>query len=167
MNRIPKLKPGDLLEIPFKDSMHTYGRILIEGSCAIYDCPSTSNLDPYKVIADSDILFVAQIDAFVFVDTKWKLIGNIPLEGNLKNYYPRYFNPNPTSPESLNFYEVYKDEIDNAIQNDWIKTGKTQLGGIHGAIHLVGRILDYYGGRRNEFNVANISLFMKMRGLPN
>lgn len=160
-----RLGIGDLIKIPYKQGWHTYGRLLVDKSYAIYDCPSEEDRKDYNNIIQSDILFTAQVDVFAVKEGYWKKIVNIPLEDKLKNFYPRYFNPSPTSMESRNFYEVYKDEIEDAIRKDWIKTGKIQLAGIHGRIHIESRINDYYNGIRNEYNERNITLFKKMCGL--
>lgn len=135
-------KVGDIIKIPFSNGTHTYGRILIEGSYAIYDCPSSFDRDDYDNIIKSDILFTAHVNIFAIKEGYWKVIKNIPLEDKLKNFYPRYFNPAPTNPVNFNFYEVYKDEIEGAIKKDWIKTGKIQLDGIYGRVHIEKRIED-------------------------
>jgi hypothetical protein len=57
---------------------------------------------------------MAWVDVFGVEEGYWKILGNIPLEGKLKNFYPRYFYPAPTNPADVNFYYVYKDEIEEA-----------------------------------------------------
>ncbi|MBO9205247.1 MULTISPECIES: Imm26 family immunity protein [Niastella] len=160
-----KLKVGDLIKIPFKEGWHTYGRVLIDESFAFYDCPSKDERIDYDNIIKCDILFTAHVNFSTIKSGYWTKILNIPLEGKLENFYPRYFTPSPTSVENLNFYEVYKEEIEDAIKKDWIKTGKIQLAGTHDRIHVESRINDYYNGVRNVHNERLIALFKKMFGL--
>ena len=161
-----KLLPGDLLKVPYKPGVHTFARILIEESYAFYDCPSSTQDKPYNDILQSDILFVAQVAVFPVLKGFWTVLTNLPLEPPLSTFYPRYFSPVPTSPENLNFYDTYKSEIEDAIKKDWIKTGKIQLAGIHEQEHIDSRINDYYDGKRNRFNKAQIELFKLMLGIP-
>lgn len=160
-----KSQVGDLIKIPFKKNCHTYARILVEGSYAIYDCPSNTERTDFEAIIQSDILFIAHVDIFGIKEGYWDIVTNIPLEENLKKFYPRYFNPAPHNSENVGFYTVYKDEIERAINLDWIRTGKMQLDGIHGRIHIEARINDYYEGRKNDGNKANIWFFKKYLGL--
>lgn len=161
-----RVQPGDLIKIPYKEGMHTYGRIIVEGSYAIYDCPSAIENNDYENIINSDILFIARVDVFAIKESYWTVVKNIPLEERLKNFYPRYFNPVPTNSANVNFYEAYKSEIEEAIKKDWIKTGRMQLDGIHGRVHVESRINDYYESKRNKYNKANIEVFKKYIGYP-
>lgn len=158
-------KVGDLIKIPFNDTKHTYGRILTDGSYAIYDCSCTSDIEDHNNIIKSDILFAAHVDIFAVKEGYWTVIKNIPLEDSLINFHPLYFNPVPTNPVNFNFYQVYRDEIEKAIKSDWIKTGKIQLDGIYGRVHIEQRINDYYNGIRNNDNNIRVSFFKKMNGL--
>ncbi|NNV56801.1 Imm26 family immunity protein [Limnovirga soli] len=166
MKKRMKTEPGDLIKIPFKVGWHTYARILSDNSYAIYDCISNIERTDFEEIIKSEILFIACVDVFGIKEKFWNIVTNIPLEEKLKNFYPRYFNPAPQNAENVNFYSVYKDEIENSIKKDWIKTGKIQLGGIHGRIHIEARINDFFAGKKNDGNRANIWLFKKYLGLP-
>lgn len=161
-----KIEPGDLIKIPYKKGWSTYARILTDGSYAVYDCPSSVERIDFDEIIKSDILFIARVDIFGIKEGYWKILANIPLGKKLKNFYPRYFNPAPQNVENINFYEVYKDEIESAIKKDWIKTGKIQIDGIHSRIHVEARINDYYEGRKNDGNRASIWVFKTYLGLP-
>lgn len=156
-----KTKAGDIIKVPFGEGRHTYGRILVEGSFAFYDCSTKSDRHDYIELITSDILFVAQVDIFALKEGYWTVVANIPLERNLSTYYPRYFNPAPHKIANINFYDIYRIEIEDAIEKDWIKTGRIQLDGIHGRVHIESRIKDYYEGRRNEFNRRSIAVFKK------
>ena len=160
-----KLKAGDFIKIPFNEGIHTYGRILVEGSCAIYDCYSTTDRKDYDTVIGNKILFVTHVFISTINDGNWTIVKNILLDQALEGYYPRYFNPAPQNKENLNFYEVYKNEIEDAIAKDWIKTGRIQLDGVHQYFHIEQRIRDYYAGKRNEGNKANVWLFKKYLGL--
>ena len=159
------LSPGDLIEVPFKEGVHTYGRILVEGSCAFYDCSSTTDRTDYETIIASEILFITHVFISTIKDGNWKIITNIPLDENLKLFYPRYFNPAPQNKENVNFYEVYKKEIEDAIEKDWIKTGRIQLDGVPQYFHIEARISDYYDGKRNEGNKGIVWMFKKYLGM--
>ena len=165
MKKKINVQAGDLIKVPFKEKLHTYARVLIEGSYAFYDCPSTADRNDFEVIIQSGILFTARVDIFAVQEGFWTIVANIPLEDRLKNFYPLYFNPAPTNPVNKGFYEVYKDEIENAIKKDWVKTGRLQLDGIHGNVHVESRIRDYYDGKINEGNKANIEIFKRFSGL--
>ncbi len=160
-----KIEPGDLIKIPFKEGWHTYARILVDNSYAIYDCPSKIERIDFEEIIKSDILFIARVDVFGIKEKFWNIVTNIPLEEKLKEFYPRYFNPAPQNTENVDFYILYKKEIENSIIKDWIKTGKIQLGGIHGRFHIEDRINDFYEGKKNDGNKANVWFFKKYLGL--
>lgn len=160
-----ELETGDLIKVPFKEGAHTYARILVEGSCAFYDCYSTIDREDYDIISASDILFVTH----VFIDTVregiWTIIKNIQLDENLNEFYPKYFNPAPQNPENVNFYKLYKTEIENAIERDWIKTGIIQLDGVPQHFHIEARLRDHYAGKTHEGNKGIIWLFKKYLGM--
>jgi hypothetical protein len=159
-------KPGDIVKVPLPDGTHTYARILIDDTYAFYDAKTKEDIIDLGKIIQKPILFMAWVDVFGLREGWWTIIGNLPLEGKLKDFYPRYFNSSPTDITYLNFYEVYKDEIEEAIKKDWIGDGKTQMGGLHGRVHIESRIMDYYEGHRNAGNRAVILVFKKMFGLP-
>ena len=165
MTKSKKEKIGDLIKVPFRQDVWIYARILIEGSYAFYDCLSTIDCTDYEEITKSDILFIAHVEIFAIKEGHWTVVTNIPLEEMLTNFYPRYFNPAPMNKENVNFYEVYKDEIEEAIKKDWIRTGRIQLDGIYGRVHVEERVNDYYNGKRNEGNRTNIWFFKKYIGL--
>lgn len=158
--------PGDVIKIPLPDGAHTYARILIDESYAFYDSKTSVDINDLNVILKSPILFCAIVDIFGIKEGWWTIVGNVPLEGNLKNFYPRYFTPAPTNPANVGFYDVYKADIEEAINNDWIGNGKLQMGGVYGRVHIEERIMDYYQGKRNEGNKNKIWVFKKMLGLP-
>lgn len=160
-----KLEAGDIIKIPFKKGWHTYARILVDGSYAIYDCPSNVERSDFEEILKSAILFMARVDIFGIKEGYWDIVSNISLEGKLKGFYPRYFNPAPQNAENVTFYKVNKDEIEDAIKLDWIKTGNMQIDGIHDRIHIEERINDYYESKKNEGNRTNIWFFKKYLGL--
>jgi hypothetical protein len=137
----------------------------VEDSYAFYDCPLTTDRKDFESIINSDILFICKVDIFAVKDGVWSIITNIPLDNNLQTFYPRYFNPLPFNPVNLNFYNVYKDDIEEAIRKDWIKTGKLNLDGIYGSEHVTKRINDYYDGKTNEANTAHVVLFKKISNI--
>jgi hypothetical protein len=154
-----KVKTGDLIKVPYSDTHHIYARVLVEGSYAFYDCPSISDIKDFDAIINSDILFICKVDVFAIQEGLWAIITNIPLDGKLQTFYPRYFNPLPFNQENVGFYKAYKHDIEEAIKKDWIKTGKLNLDGVYGSEHVTKRVNDYYNGKINEANTANISLF--------
>lgn len=162
---IKKTKPGDLIRVPISDELHTYARILVDGSYAFYDCPSRKERVDYEEILKSDILFTAHVNIHAVKSGKWKVVVNIPLEPALSKFYPNYFMPAPTNPVNIGFYKVYKDEIENAIAKDWIRTGKIQKGGINGREHIEPRLRDYYEGKRHEPNNITIDFFKRYLGI--
>lgn len=157
-------KVGDIIRVQFNSSTLTYGRILIEGSYAFYDCLSNTEREDFENIIESDILFVARVDIFAIKDGFWSVVKNIPLEEGLASFYPLYFNPVPTNPVNINFYQIYKEKIEEAIKKDWIKTGKMQLGGIYSREHIEKRLNDYYQGKKHDENDSDISFFKKLAG---
>ncbi len=167
MRKKIEAKPGDIIKIPLPDGTHTYARIFVDDSYAFYDCKTMEDITDFEIILKKPILFCAVVDIFAVKEGRWKIIGNKPLEGKLTNFYPRYFMPAPTFDANLGFYEVYKDEIEDAIKKDWVVgDSKTQLGGINGREHIEPRIMAHYEGRKYPFNEIKISLFKKHLGLP-
>lgn len=162
-----KGKEGDLIRVPYKPGWHIYARILGEGSYAYYDYKSDKEDTDFREILKSDVLFVAKTDTFIIKEGPWTIVANIPFEDGdkLKGFFPRYFNPNPAAPETLGFYKVYKDEIEDAIAKDWIKTGRMQLETIHGRLHIEERINAYYEGRKYTDNFSIVEVFKKHLGL--
>lgn len=166
MNKKVTPNSGAIVKIPLPDGTHTYARILIDDTYAFYDAKTTVDISGLESIIQKPILFMAWVDIFGLQEGWWTIVGNIPLEGKLKNFYPRYFNASPTDESNVNFYEIYMDEIEDAIEKDWIGDGKTQLGGLHGRVHIESRIMDYFEGRRNIHNKNAIWVFKKSLGLP-
>lgn len=160
MKRRKETVPGDLVKIPFREGLHTYARVLIERSYLIYDCTSTTDRDDYENIIQSDMLFIAHVNIWGVKKGCWTIVANIPLEDNLKDFYPNYFNPAPTSPDDVEFYKLHKDEIEAAIKKDWIKTA-IQINGTHDLVHIESRINDYYNGKSNDYNKGNIDVFKR------
>jgi len=120
-----KENPGDLIKIPFKEGMNFYGRILMDNSCAIYDFISRDNSEiNYESILNSEILFTAWLHYYKIDEGCWLLLKNIPLEENFKNFWPRYFNPNPASPECLGFYKAYKPKLKMLLQKIGLRPEK-------------------------------------------
>jgi hypothetical protein len=158
--------PGDIIKIPLPDGTHTYARILIDESYAFYDCKTAEEISDINAILQSPILFCAMVDIFGIKEGRWTIIGNKPLEGKLENFYPRYFEPAPTNSANVGFYEVYMDEIEEAIKNDWIGDGKLQMGGMNSRVHIEERIMNYYQGKRDEGNRNVMWVFKKLLGLP-
>ncbi len=109
MKSLTITKSGDLIKIPYSDSAHTSARILIDGSYAIYDCKTSTDISNLESILQKPILFIAWVDVFGLKEGWWTIVGSIPLEGDLKNFYPRFFNASPNNGIDVGFYEVYKD----------------------------------------------------------
>lgn len=157
--------PGDIIKIPLPDMTLAYARIIKDGSYAIYDYKTNEITDISKIV-EKNILFFAWVDVFALEEKRWTIVGNLPLEEKLKDFVPRYFMPTPTNPSNIGFYEVYKNEVETAIKNDWIGDSKMQLGGLHGRAHVEARIIDYYAGKRNADNRNSIMIFKKILNLP-
>lgn len=166
MKKVITASSGDLIKIPLPDGTHTYARILIDGSYALYDAKIKEEVSDLYSIVQKPILFIAKVDVFGLKEGKWTIIGNIPLDEKLSNFYPKYFNPLPTTLEYINFYESNRDEIEEAIKKDWIGFNSIQIDGIHGSIHIEKRLMDYYEGKRNVHNRNAIFSFKKILGLP-
>ncbi len=167
MKKKIEAKPGDIIKIPLPDGSHTYARILVDDSYAFYDCKTMEDITDFEIILKKSILFCAVVDIFAIKERSWTIIGNRPLEGKLKDFYPRYFMPAPTNEANIGFYEVYKDEIEDAIKKDWVVgDSKTQLGGINGREHIEPRIMAYYEGEKSRFTSEGVDFFKKYLGLP-
>src|SRR5271165_3279765 len=142
-------KPGDLIQIPFnKAGVHTYARTLKDGSCMIYDSPSTVERSDFDNIINSEYLFICHQNGYAIIQGLWPILANLPLGPRLEEFRPRYFNPNPADESNFIFYNLNRAEIEEAIQKDWIKTD-IQLNGTHDMVHVEARISDYYEGRMN------------------
>lgn len=164
-SKMRRLNAGDLIKVAFKEGVHTYARVLVEGSCAFYDCASTVDREDYDSIIASEVLFVTHVFMKTVKEGNWIILINIPLDQDLNAFYPRYFNPAPQNRENVNFYEVYKTEIEDAIEKDWIKTGRIQLDGVAQHFHIEKRIRDYYDRKPNEDNKGIIWFFRKYLGM--
>lgn len=147
--------------------MAHYARIIAEGSYAYYDYRSDKDDSNFVEIIKADVLFVAITDIFGLKQGWWTIVANIPFEegDKLKGFYPRYFSPNPAVPENLGFYNVYKDEIENAILKGWAKTGRIQLAGIYGRLHIEERVNAYYDGKKVPVQVAYLKYFKEGFGI--
>jgi hypothetical protein len=165
MQKKTRFRPGDLIQIPFTNQMHTYARVLIDGSCAIYDYPQTEDIVDYSAVLASKILFIVKSNVRALKEGRWKIVDNIPLEENLLSFHPVYFNPSPFNNVDVQFYKHNKIAIEQAIEMDWIGSMSLNLAGIHDYIHVESRIKDYYEGKRNEFNRRTIDNFFKHANL--
>lgn len=166
MKKIIPTTPGDIIEIPLPDGSKTYARILLDKTYAFYDAKTKEDIKDLQNIITKPILFTAWVDVFGLKEGYWKIIGNVLLEGKLENYYPIYFTPGPVDPNNVKFYNSHKDEIEEAIKNDWIGFEKIQIGGLHGRNHIESRIMDYYEGKRNVYNKNDIVMFKRYLGFP-
>lgn len=151
---------GDIVKVNFTEGYHTYARMLHYGDYAFYDCRTpNSESKSLNEIIQSKILFTAHVNDNAFKEDGWEVIGNLPLEKHLKNFTARYFNPIATNPTNISFYKVYKQEILEAIEKDWIGDVKIQMDGTHDPIHINERLTAYYDKKRYIANDYEIQSF--------
>lgn len=153
---------GDILKVPFMEGYHTYARFLHYGDYAFYGCktPNTESKSPEEII-QSEILFTAHVNDNAFKKDGWEVVGNIPLESHLERFAARYFIPAATNETNITFYKVYRQEILQAIEKDWIGDGKMQMGGIYDPIHIQDRLIAYYTKQKYEDNESSINFFYR------
>jgi hypothetical protein len=80
-------KAGNIFQIPLDDGTYGFGRILDNGTVAFYDL-RVSKIPDIEDIIQSDVLFKIWVMEYAFTNRawkkKWKILGNIPLEDELK-----------------------------------------------------------------------------------
>lgn len=153
---------GDILKVPFVEGYHTYARALHYSDYAFYDCKTanTENKSAEEVI-QSKIIFTAHVNDNAFGKDGWEVIGNLPLENNLERFAARYFIPAATNETNITFYKMHKQEIQQAIEKDWIGDGRMQMGGIYDPSHIRERLQSYYENGRYVGNQVYMNAFYR------
>jgi hypothetical protein len=99
-------KLGDVVKIDLGNGSFGYGRVLPEPLMAFYDLQSHDPVSAPEVVK-SPILFSIWVMYHAIKSEKWEVIGNVPLEDQLK-IKPRFFSQDILS-KKFSIYDNGKD----------------------------------------------------------
>ena len=144
VKRPPKLEPGDVFRFRIDADRYGFGRVLTETERAIYKLISPDKRPPIEAVVDSEVLFVVGSTDDGFARRQWHVIGNAPLEEQLRK--PIEFFHQSVGDDYCNVFDIWHpdhtptkrhiDECQNLEQ--W---------GAWSAHHIVDRLLAEIEGR--------------------
>lgn len=135
-------RPGSFVIIPLKDGSYGYGRVREFPAMSFYDLNTKEPLHDLEKIAARPILFSVLVHKSAL--KKWKVIGKLPLEANLRRYI-RTFSQDVADPR--------KCTIGDEEGNERTATPSECVGLERSAVwednHVEDRLLDAFKGRPN------------------
>jgi len=141
---MPKRRLGDIVRIDLGDGFHAYARVLEEAIFAFYSIRSKEEVAAEEVIRER-VVFQVPVMRHAVTRGRWKVIGNIPLEENLKSPRPRFMQ-DILSPENFSIYE--KGAIRPATREECVGL---EMEAIWEPTHVEDRLRDHFAGRENKW----------------
>jgi len=137
-----KRNVGDVVKIFLGDGTHTYARVLLDASFAVYDSRVTEELPIEEVINRPVLFFVAVMDHAVRKG-RWPILGHSPLEDQLRPS-PRFIQ----DPLDKNSFSVYENgHIRRATRQECVGLERAA---VWEPEHVEARLRDHYAGRKNK-----------------
>jgi len=134
---------GDVIKIDLGDGLYCFGRVLDEPLIAFYDTKTTEIPDIQTLVA-LPILFKVWVMIDAVTSGRWPVIGNVPLDSNLK-IAPKFFKQDPIS-KSFSIY--YKGKETPASLSE---CEKLERAAVWDPSHVEDRLNDYYAGMSNQW----------------
>lgn len=141
-----KITPGDIVKIQFSEHFHTYGRVLLHGRVAIYDCKTETDIADLDVILKCPVLFYTVPYDYTIKCGHWKIIGNHPLEEMLKKPLPQFLQDRTNPYECQLVYGEW--DLHDALYYECIGLERVA---VWAPEHVEERIRDYYDGKPNDY----------------
>jgi len=133
---------GDFVKVIFDDNLHTYARIINRGFLAFYDFKTNKEADINEIVS-KPILFKIVVTSDAVETGRWTVIGNMPLEANLKEVPMTYV-------EEIGYpgtYTIFHELDSRRATKEECKN--LEYATIWTPDFVEERLRDYYSGRPN------------------
>jgi hypothetical protein len=133
---------GDVVKVEIGDGVHCYGRVLADADFAFYDSRSRVEI-PLKEISGRPVLFFAAVMRYAVTTGRWKVVGNVALEGESLKAPPTFIQDalHPTR------FEIYEGgQIRKSTREECAGLERTA---VWDPEHIGDRLRDHYAGRKN------------------
>jgi hypothetical protein len=135
---------GDVVLIDLGDGLYGYARTLEEALYAFYDC-HTKQVLPVDEIVRRPVLFQVAVMDHAVKSGRWKVLGNVALDGALLNP-PARFIQDPLRPDQFSLYE--KGRTRPATRAEAVGLERAA---VWEPSHVEDRLRDHYAGRKNKW----------------
>ena len=142
-----RIKEGAFIEIPLRNGMFSYGRILGKAAYAFYDIYSDSKVVDITSLQSKKVLFIVGVYNHGITKNRWKTIGVLELEQGVKKI-PLAFIQDSIEPNKFKLYDPNTGEIKPATKSQCIGL---ECAAVWEPEHVEDRIVDYYEGRPNKW----------------
>lgn len=146
---------GGILKIDLGDGFHTYGRILPDAAYAFYDARTNTEIPDIQKIISKPILFITGVYDDTVTSGRWKKVGKLPIEDNLK-VPPAAFIQDPLNPHQFRIY--YKGEIRSVDKEECLGLERAA---VWEPEHIEERIRDHYAGKPNMYVDRDRKVFLE------
>ena len=134
---------GAFLKIPLGDGEYGYGRILEEALFAFYDIKASQPVSLMEV-ESKPILFKIWVMRNSVGSGRWEIVGNKPLEENLKGQ-PHFFKIDPIS-KAISIYHRSQERPATVEECEGL-----ECAAVWSAVHVEDRLRDHFLGRPNKW----------------
>jgi hypothetical protein len=131
-------KDGDLVRIDLGGGTFGYGRVLPEALMAFYDLSSTEPI-AVREIVKAPVLFIVSVMDRAIKAENWEVIGNVPLEGDLRAE-PKFFMQDVLSKR---FSIYHGGKITPAAREDCVGLERAA---VWEGEHIENRLRNYFAG---------------------
>lgn len=134
---------GDVLEIDLGDGTFSFGRVLPEPIVAFYDSRSDTTPEIEEILS-AKVLFKIWVMSHAITSGRWKIIGSLPLEENLK-VDPSFFKQDPID-GSLSVYRLDEETPATRQECEGLERAAVWI-----PEHVEDRLRDFYAGVPNRW----------------
>ena len=146
-NTVAVRKIGAFIEIILSNGKYSYGRILDKASYAFYEVYSNEKISDVKEIQKKRILFINAVYKSAITNGRWKKIGELDLEPELKTL-PLKFIEDQLFPGR---FEVYNPNTGITSSTSKDKCIGLERAAVWEPEHIEERIIDHFEGRANKW----------------
>ena len=134
---------GDFLKIPLGDGTLSYGRVLEDPLCCFYNYKSKI-VPELTFIQGQPLAFKVWVMNYAITDGDWEVIGNLPLEDELKEA-PKFFKQDPIN-RKLSIYHMGTDKPATIDECEGL-----ECAAVWNPEHVVDRLVDMFDGKPNKW----------------
>ena len=133
---------GDVVRIRLPDGKFAFGRVLDEPLFAFYDLYGPAEGDAIQVVS-KPVLFKIWVMNHAVASGRWKIIGNLPLEGHLREPV-RFFKQDALNPREIS---IHCDGKDSPATTDECRG--LERAAVWEPEHVEERLQDHLSGKSN------------------